>query len=52
MNLPTLVLLAAFAPSPATPGGPLPFIADDYAQARAEANRRHVPLFVEVWAPW
>ena len=30
----------------------LPIINDDYARARAEASRRKVPLFVEVWAPW
>jgi hypothetical protein len=30
----------------------LPFIRDDYARARAEANRRKLPMFVEVWAPW
>ena len=35
----------------ATTGG-LPFIRDDYARARAEANRRKLPLFVDVWAPW
>jgi len=27
-------------------------INDDYARARAEAQRRKVPIFVEVWAPW
>jgi hypothetical protein len=30
----------------------LPIITDDYAKARAEAQRRKVPIFVEVWAPW
>ncbi len=30
----------------------LPFIADDYATALAEAKRRDLPLFVENWAPW
>jgi hypothetical protein len=30
----------------------LPFINDDYAKARTEANRRKLPIFVEVWAPW
>jgi len=35
----------------ATPGR-LPFIADDYAKARAEASRNKLPLFVDVWAPW
>ncbi len=31
---------------------PLPIINDNYAKARAEANRRKLPLFVEVWASW
>ncbi len=30
----------------------LPFIDDDYARALANARQRHVPLFVEAWAPW
>ena len=30
----------------------LPFISDDYPKARAEAMQHHLPLFVEVWAPW
>jgi len=48
------VLLSALASSASAPVTPsrLPFIADDYARARAEASRRHLPLFVEVWAPW
>jgi hypothetical protein len=25
---------------------------NDYAAARAAAQRRHLPLAVEVWAPW
>ncbi len=55
MNLvPSLVLLAAWAASalPLAPPGRLPIINDDYARARAEAVRRHVPVFVEAWAPW
>jgi thioredoxin-like negative regulator of GroEL len=31
---------------------PLTFIADDYARALAQARARHVPLFVDAWAPW
>ncbi|HSD22333.1 MAG TPA: hypothetical protein VLC54_19945 [Anaeromyxobacter sp.] len=27
-------------------------IEDDYDHARAEAQRRGVPLLVDVWAPW
>ena len=30
----------------------LPIINDDFEKARAEANKRKLPLFVEVWAPW
>jgi hypothetical protein len=30
----------------------VPFIENDYPRALAEARARHVPLFVEAWAPW
>ncbi len=52
--IPSLVLLGAWAAAALTPGQPgrLPIINDDYARARAEAVRRHVPVFVEAWAPW
>ena len=30
----------------------MPFIADDYSRAVAEARARKVPLFIESWAPW
>lgn len=30
----------------------VPFIADNYAQAVSIARARHVPIFVESWAPW
>lgn len=30
----------------------LPFVADDYPRALAEAKRTHRPLFVDTWAPW
>ena len=30
----------------------LPFINDDFTKALTEAKQRHVPVFVEVWAPW
>lgn len=29
-----------------------PRFENDYAGARVEAKRRHLPLAVEVWAPW
>jgi hypothetical protein len=54
MKVRTAILLSAWAWSAmaAATTSPLPFIADDYDRARAEADRRHLPLFVEVWAPW
>ena len=30
----------------------LPFVEDDYPKALASAKSKHVPLFVEAWAPW
>src|SRR4051812_43195228 len=40
----------------ARPGQPpaqrLGFVEDDYARALAEAKKRHLPLFVDAWAPW
>jgi len=30
----------------------LPFIADDYPSALAQARARKLPIFVEAWAPW
>jgi hypothetical protein len=49
-------LLAALAlalalPAAAAPSG-LPFVSDDYGAALADARARHVPLVVDVWAPW
>ena len=54
VRLPALVLLSALASSTAATAttGPLPFIADDVAAARAKAVKGKVPLFVEVGAPW
>jgi len=40
------------AAAPASVRHTLPFIADDYARALAEAKARKVPIFVESWAPW
>jgi hypothetical protein len=45
------VMLAAFGASVCAATN-LPFVDDDYAKARAEAKRRKLPLFVDVWAPW
>lgn len=30
----------------------LPFMQDDYPKALSQARQRHLPIFVEVWAPW
>jgi hypothetical protein len=30
----------------------LPWVENDYNRALAEAKSRHVPVFVELWAPW
>jgi endonuclease YncB( thermonuclease family) len=40
--------ISAHAAAPAR----LPFIENDYARALRDARARHVPIFVEAWAPW
>ena len=30
----------------------VPFIADDYPGALAQARAKKLPIFVEAWAPW
>ena len=30
----------------------VPFIADDYSKAVAQAKAKKLPIFVEAWAPW
>ncbi|MBZ0267579.1 hypothetical protein K8I85_05445 [bacterium] len=50
-----LAILSACAPKGDVPGtgtAALPFLADDYPAALAEARARDLPLFVESWAPW
>ena len=47
-----LLLFATSAHAETGPSSRLPWIADDYAKARAEARARKVPIFVESWAPW
>jgi len=49
VKLSALVVISALASSVQAA---LPFIADDYPKARAEASRRNLPIFVDVWAPW
>ena len=48
--------VALLALTSAVPHAPakmaLPFIDDDYTKALAEARARHLPIFVEAWAPW
>lgn len=50
----TLPLVGATPTKGATPHKKevLPFIADDYGKAVAQARAKNVPLFVEAWAPW
>ena len=46
--VPALLALATQAPAATS----LPFVADDYPKALAEARSRKLPIFVEAWAPW
>ena len=46
-----LLALPASPPADRKTGG-LPFIEDDYPRAVAVAKTRHLPIFVEAWAPW
>ena len=43
---------APAAPAASTAGAVVPFIADDYPRALAEARARQLPIFLEAWAPW
>ncbi len=47
-----LTLALATPAAGAAAAGKLPFVADDYATALADARARNVPLVVDVWAPW
>lgn len=48
-----LAVSACAAPRVAAPAAQPPaFIEDDFPQALALARARHVPLFVDAWAPW
>jgi hypothetical protein len=42
----------ASSPAPKSRSAALPFIDDDYRKALAQAKARHLPIFVEAWAPW
>lgn len=53
--IPVAVLALGMLAAPAAADGPdkaLPFVADDYAKALAEARAQKLPLFIEAWAPW
>ena len=45
-------LFAAIVLAAAPLRASLPFVEDDYARALTQARSRHVPIFVEAWAPW
>ena len=47
-----LLLVCSLAPLAAFAKEVLPFIDDDYAKALSLSRARHVPIFVEAWAPW
>jgi hypothetical protein len=53
---PLLLALAAASAllgvSSAEPRPAVPFIADDYPGALAQARAKKLPIFVEAWAPW
>jgi hypothetical protein len=53
-SIPAVLAFAlAAAPRPAADvEKALPFIADDYPRALAEARAQRLPLFIETWAPW
>ena len=51
-NLPVLLTIGALALAAHSAHASLPVVNDDYAAARAAALHRHVPIFVEAWAPW
>jgi tetratricopeptide (TPR) repeat protein len=52
----TLAPLAAYtaarAAQPVSQAMVIPFSEDDFKAAMARARTRHVPLFVDAWAPW
>lgn len=50
--LAALLLTSAPATAPAPAAAARAHIADDYPAALAQAKARHVPLVVDVWAPW
>lgn len=51
-TLAAFLLTLSLDPAVADAGAVVPFIADDYPQALAQARARHLPIFLEAWAPW
>lgn len=51
-TLAAFLLTLPLAPAVAAAGAVVPFIADDYPQALAQARARNLPIFLEAWAPW
>ena len=49
---PTAIPAPGASASPLPVPAPIAFIENDYARALGEARARHVPLFVDTWAPW
>ena len=47
-----LLTVSTVAGAADAPKEALPFIADDYGRAVAEAKQRKLPIFVDAWAPW
>ncbi len=43
---------ALLGASSVEPRPSVPFIADDYPGALAQARAKKLPIFVEAWAPW
>ena len=48
----TLILMLLVLAPLARANEVLPFIDNDYAKAVARAKTKHLPLFVDAWAPW
>jgi len=51
-TLAALLLTLPFASAALAAGATVPFIADDYPKALAQARARQLPIFLEAWAPW
>lgn len=47
-----LILCALAGTALGASSGSLPFLSDNFQEALNQARQRHVPIFVECWAPW